>query len=634
MIITKKYESFSLIRSTVIGNQILHFLFSRIEKRIKKLVKEKGSQHILSGSHITALLSDENHTESYDNLYNTYYSVMDEDEVSTLIDGFLTEFKNDGVYTNFELLRTYLFAFFIGGWSQLVEHTYKYRTESGDISYIGAKSDSEYKVIESIQNTFNHTAFSVSVISILSDRILEMMGKLFIFLKKRKEIDPKRLLASYPEEKKTSIIENTKRSIVINILEERRFARIAELHRELIDLGYSVILYSALPKVETLRGIKKHPQLADCMLLDSHLISKKEAADILMRSKNDIEKAFKNIRNSPHLNKFKYRGVPLAEIAIDDIYVVLMHRGMQAALNQHVIQQCIKKYNVCGFIGMDNSVATSVWLDECAKHKIPSFFHFYNATLSPILYRMLLDSYNPTAWILGGSGQLKYFREGDHKKKDNFIVCGDMFADTIVRCDKETLRKKMKDLKSIPDDKKVAILISCYVIADFTEERKKIFFQTVASAVEGLGMELVIKAHPNEELSILEKQMKEWNVKAAIFHTEDIRDVFLAGDVVCMYNSEAAQQAMLVGVPVISLVSEEMVPVFDKNWNYYSSGAIEFVPLGDDPSETISKVVSDSNFRKALIDRAKRYTEKLLGKSDGNNAKRFAETVHSYILNN
>jgi hypothetical protein len=101
-----------------------------------------------------------------------------------------------------------------------------------------------------------------------------------------------------------------------------------------------------------------------------------------------------------------------------------------------------------------------------------------------------------------------------------------------------------------------------------------------------------------------------------------------------MYFSEAAQQAMLIEVPVISLVPSEMKVSFDKHWNYYSSGAVEFVPLGDDPSETISKVVSDSNFRKALIDRAKRYTEKLLGKSDGNNAKRFAETVHSYILNN
>ncbi|MBL0882135.1 MAG: hypothetical protein IBJ16_02095, partial [Chitinophagaceae bacterium] len=631
MIITKKYENFSVVRKTFIGNKILAFLFKRIALRIKKIEDENGVQHVLSNAYVTSLIPNKHYSESYDNLYNTYFSVMDDKELSILIDDFLTEFENYGRYTNFNLLRTYLFAFFIGGWTQMVEHIYKYRSENAGIFYIGSKNDPEYKIIAAIQNTFNEMSFSASVSPQFSDRILEMMGRVLIYLRKKKEIDPRRLLTSFTEKKRAQlVVKNKPRSIVISILEERRFARIAELFRELKGLGYSVILYSALPKRETLRGIKKYPELLECLLLDNDLIDLKEAKEILKMAGRDVNRFFKKIENSPELDKFRYRGVPLAKIAINDLRVVLVHRVMQAALNIHLVERCIKNYNICGFIGMDNSIATAIWMDQCAKKGIPTFFHFYNATVSPIIYRMLLDSYKPTAWILGGKRQLKYFTNCANTEQQNFIVSGDMFADTIVNCNKEQIKKKMKEQKSIPFDKKVAVLISCYIIADFTEAKKKTLFQTVAIAVKELGMELVIKAHPNEDLSVLEKQMKEWDVTASIFHNDNIRDVFLAGDIVCMYNSEAAQQAMLVGIPVLSLVTEEMVPVFDRNWNYYSSGAVCFVPLGNSPLEAIRNIVFDEEYRNELLEKASNYTKEVLGESDGNNAKRFANYVHVY----
>jgi hypothetical protein len=630
MIVTKRYQVFGNILKTVVGNKVFNILFHNVSNQVIKLHKNAPG-NILSTSNITKRLPEEYQTESYENLYNTYYSIMDEEELSRLIDDFLEEFKNKGEYTNFHLLRTYLYALFIGGWSQLVEHVYKSKNEKEDIYYIGAKSDMEYKVLNSIQHSISSSIFSISVKRILSDRILELFGKGLIFLKRRKEVNGNRLLTSYSKIKGSKPAQNKKRNIVISILEERRFARIAELHRELKNLGYSIILYSSLPKVETLRGIKKYPELMECLLLDSALLDKNEASSIVRNSRKELEKFFQGIKKSKKLKNFTYRGVPLASIAIEDLYVVLMHRGMQAALNIHAIQKCIAHYNVCAFIGMDNSVATGVWMDQCKANNIPSFFHFYNATLSPILYRMLLDSYHPTAWLLGGTGQIKYFKEADRENQNNFIATGDMFADTIVRCNKSEIRNQMRSKKSISADKKVAIILSCYIIADFTEARKKTLFQTVAKAVKELGMELVIKAHPNEELAVLEKQMREWDVEASIFHTDNIRDVFLAGDIVCMYNSEAAQQAMLVGVPVVSLVTDEMVQVFDKNWNYYSSGAVQFVPLGESPLNTIRDIIYDEKCRKNLLNKALVYTKEVLGGADGYNAHRFAEIVKSIV---
>lgn len=98
-----------------------------------------------------------------------------------------------------------------------------------------------------------------------------------------------------------------------------------------------------------------------------------------------------------------------------------------------------------------------------------------------------------------------------------------------------------------------------------------------------------------------------------------------------MYFSEAAQQTMLVGVPVISLIPDDMVADFDRHLDYYSSGAVQFVPLGTSPLDSMRSLVFSESSRTQLLNKAFEYTKKVLGKNDGNNTHRFDGKVDSFV---
>jgi len=634
MIATKKYEGLGIFRKMPFGGKLIERLYRQIAGDIMKLHAKDVNSSVLTTGPIISFLPVKIPASNHDKLYSLYLGEIDKSELSFLINSFLKESKTADSQSRLSLMTSYLFAFFMDFWCPLVDHAHSIIKNDKNLSFLGSKYDLEFDVLKAVLMGDKKGKGSVKNFNILSTKVLGLISRSAARIKAYRELDSEKLLTHFSKNTMPSTLVHDGKVIVISILEERRFPRMAQLHRELKNLGYTVILYSSLPKGETVRGIKMFPELEACLVLDRSLISKDEARDVLNKAKQYFEKTYQLIGKSDTLGSHTYRGVPLFKIAWNNIHHVILLRGMQIGLNQYVIEKFLKKYNVCGFIGMDNSAATSAWMSECSKRNIPTFFHYYNAALSPIVYQLLLDSFKPTAWILGGSRQLECFKEIKGFDHNNYHVAGDMFADTVVRCDKKKIRKKIRERKGIPDDAKVIVLVSSYIVADFTEERKKELFTSVADTALALGMQLIVKAHPNEDIELLKKQMDLWNVHGFIFHTESIRDTFIAGDVVCMNFSEAAQQAMLVGIPVLSLIPEDMLESFDKHWDYFSSGAVEYIPLGASPTESLDKLVFNESYRSELIQRGYDYTKKLLGDSDGNNAYRFASYIDSIISQN
>jgi hypothetical protein len=87
---------------------------------------------------------------------------------------------------------------------------------------------------------------------------------------------------------------------------------------------------------------------------------------------------------------------------------------------------------------------------------------------------------------------------------------------------------------------------------------------------------------------------------------------------------------MAAGIPVLSLVPDELSLEFDKHWGYYSSGAVNHFPLGDDPSLCIYELIYNENSRIDIISKGFDYFESNCGKRDGKNKKRFVDIVKLY----
>jgi|GEM_PF-3887632 len=628
MIITNKIENFGILKKRKTSNAGLQFLYKRLASAIRRNQDGEGNETVLSSTDILAYIPPSEVNDSYDSLYGKYISKIDEKELSLCIDGFFKDFDDYAQKKRISLVRSYFYAFFINGYCQLIEHFASLDSQESRLVCVGSAREDEMKLASAY---FSNNHYPITQIKSIADTILTTAGRYIKARRRKKEIYVKGLAMSFSNALNTESPQLKQKAIVISILEERRFARIAGLQAALAEKGYEVLLYSAFPKGETIRGLKKFPELYKCLIRDSSFLTKPDAMKILKKDRKLYSKFCKNIQKCGKLYLYKYKGVPVFEILWEDISNMIVHRGMQASLNKHLIERCFSDYDVQAFIGMDNSAATAMWFEACKIKKIPHFYYYYNAAISPVVYRLLADSYKPTAWIFGGERQKKLFQAFNSDTSELRVV-GDIFADAIVKCDKAAIRNKIRESIKVSADQKIVVLISSYIIADLTEQRKEQLFTSAYNACNELGCRLIVKAHPNESLEKLKKEMTSWGIHdVPVLYTENIRDVFLASDLVYMYFSEAAQQAMLVGIPVISAIPDEMVQPLNKHWDYYSNNAVAHVTLGTNVTAEIRRYIFEGADRTKLINAGFTYVQNFLGMNDGKNANRFAENILSFI---
>ncbi|MFZ6024742.1 MAG: hypothetical protein ACOYVG_09875 [Bacteroidota bacterium] len=626
MIATKKYPGFNRLNKIYIAGNITRGLLKNIVKIIDHESLTDDHKVILTSSSIINSLDSKTDVASYENLYIDYFSAIDPVALSGMINSFIKKMRNDQNILDFTLLTSYLYAFFMDYWCQIVELAYQ--TNDSKLIYIGSPANTEYKILKSIYDQrFPDKKVSEFKTS-LSVYLLDLISRGLYQYTKKKEIKKDKFANHFTSKIEAAESKNeSKKIVVIGILEERRFGRISFLQQKLAELGYKVVLFSCLAKTETLERLNDFPELYKRVIFDNSLVTKNEAEEILNKTRGEVIKTYEITAADSEIYNHTYKSVPMIAYAWNELYEVIMHRFLQASVNEKAITKYLDSNKISCFIGMDNSVATSVWIKECNKRNIPTIFHFYNGTQSPIVFQLLADSFNPTKWFLGGRSQMEKLAKCKSYNSQQLVLTGDIFNDMVVNCNKKHIREKIRSLAGIEESSKLIVIISSYIASDFSIEKKKNLFQSVYEAAGFTGHKVVIKAHPNEDILLLKQQMKEWGIEAFLFHYESIRDVFIAADIVCMYFSESAQQAMMVEIPVISLVPEEMLSNLDKHWNYYSSGAVEFVSLGSSPKNAIQKIANNSVYREQLLHRARIFCENNFGKCDGNNAKRFASAV-------
>src|SRR5207245_2417852 len=121
--------------------------------------------------------------------------------------------------------------------------------------------------------------------------------------------------------------------------------------------------------------------------------------------------------------------------------------------------------------------------------------------------------------------------------------------------------------------------------------------------------QVVVKAHPNENLKLLRDQVAGWGWREAVLTQDaDIHRLFGAADAAVMVTSMAGIEAMAMGCPVIAV----QTPGKDFEGGgmpaYVSEGAVERVDMGDAKAlETVlRRLVTDRSARAALVYRGRR----------------------------
>ena len=440
MIATNKLTS-NIFQQIPLGKKINGYLCKKIANLIQKELTYKEHKNIITSLPVLNFSNGLNNTEVYEVLYNKLLSKVDGEQLIKMINSFIENIDEENNKETILLLKIYIFTFFIDSWCQLVEYTKD--SIDNKLYFIGSKNKPEYYIIkntlelkfQTIQKTFIFSKFYIIVQSVIEN--------LTNYVRKKRELNFTKFINNFSNSSKFSIsCENFDNIIIISVLEERRLLRISELHRELTSLGFKVILFSCLHKSELKKGLDKFPNLKEAIFYDYNFLDKNKAKEIINVKKKEFKILFNSIRNNKNINnECLYHGVPLFKYTWDDFHTIIKHRFIESSIDQEAIKIFLASNKVSCFIAMDNSVATTVWMNECKKRNIPTIFHFYNAVKNKIAYQILLESLAPSAWLLGGESQLSYFSNNILSNKSKFSVTGDIFIDTVLNCNKKVIRK-------------------------------------------------------------------------------------------------------------------------------------------------------------------------------------------------
>jgi glycosyltransferase involved in cell wall biosynthesis len=217
-------------------------------------------------------------------------------------------------------------------------------------------------------------------------------------------------------------------------------------------------------------------------------------------------------------------------------------------------------------------------------------------------------------------------------KADRISVVGDPRSNAARLVAPAVLRSEVARHFDCAADRPIVVFISKYVSRFFSDREKEAFYRTfVAAARELDGLQAIVKVHPNEDLTVLRRQVEEWGWRAAIVTKDyDIHRLFGAADAAVMVTSMAGIEAMALGCPVVA------VQAAAKNYEeghamppYVGEGVVERVDMGDSTTlaATLRRLLSDADHRQTVIERGRKFAARYVHPVDGALADRLLGVI-------
>ncbi|MBI2526477.1 MAG: hypothetical protein HYY95_09790 [Candidatus Rokubacteria bacterium] len=222
--------------------------------------------------------------------------------------------------------------------------------------------------------------------------------------------------------------------------------------------------------------------------------------------------------------------------------------------------------------------------------------------------------------VIGEDLKVRLVRE---QKVDPALVSvvGDPRSNAARLLPPERLREEVFRDFGLAPDRPLLVMVSKYVSLLFSSEEKQAFYRTVLESLPLLPpLHVVVKVHPNEDMTLLGEQVRSWGWPDARFTKDyDIHRLFGAADAAVMVTSMAGMEAMALGCPVVAVQAPgkdyegEYMPA------YVGEGAAARVDMGDPRglAATLGRLLTDDEARAALIERGAKFAARYVHRVDG-----------------
>lgn len=214
---------------------------------------------------------------------------------------------------------------------------------------------------------------------------------------------------------------------------------------------------------------------------------------------------------------------------------------------------------------------------------------------------------------------------------ERICVIGDPRSNAARLIPRERLRAEVFRDLGLALGRPLLVIVSKYVSLLFSTSEKEAFYRTVIATLGRLpAAHVVIKVHPNEDFTLLRRQVGEWGWPDAILTKDyDIHRLFRVADAAIMVTSMGGLEAMALGCPVVAVQvpgkdyeGEHMPP-------YVTEGVVERVDMGDPIAlaDTLRRLLTDAGHRAALIERGRKFAARYVHPVDGALGERLLAVV-------
>lgn len=218
-------------------------------------------------------------------------------------------------------------------------------------------------------------------------------------------------------------------------------------------------------------------------------------------------------------------------------------------------------------------------------------------------------------------------------EESRVVVMGDPRSDAARRVSLRELRSRVVVDLGLTPGRPLVVLVSKYESSLFSAAEKEALYLTARDAVRALadvGVNVVVKVHPNESKPVLEDQLVGWGwPEAVVTRDYDIHALFRAADVALMVTSMAGIEAMAIGCPVVAIQTARKSFEGEGFLRYVSEGAVELVSAGDvgGLTRTLRNLLTDPAAHAALAERGRGFAAHYVHPVDGALADRLDALV-------
>ncbi len=217
-------------------------------------------------------------------------------------------------------------------------------------------------------------------------------------------------------------------------------------------------------------------------------------------------------------------------------------------------------------------------------------------------------------------------------KPDRISVVGDPRSNATRLVPPAELRREVARDFDFDPQRPLIVFLSKYVSRFFSDSEKAAFYRTFIAAVRQLGDPgVIVKVHPNEELSVLRRQVEAWGWPGARLTKDyDIHRLFAAADAAVMVTSMAGIEAMALGCPVVAVQTADKDYEGDAMPPYVSEGVVERVDMEDSSALTaaLKRLTGDPDRRQALVERGRKFAARYVHPVDGDLGERLLAVIN------